>query len=187
MLESYRKHVEERAAEGVPPKPLDAQQVAALVELMKSPPPGEGDFLLELLSQRVPPGVDEAAYVKAGFLAAIAKGETSSPLIEPVKAVELLGTMLGGYNVEPLIQLLDDARLGPTAAKALSHTLLIFDSLHDVLEKARAGNANSHQKSFLESRRIVTGPSFSSRTSMCAPKTPVSTGTPRARSKPARC
>ena len=81
MLESYRKHVEERAAEGVPPKPLDAQQVAALVELMKSPPPGEGDFLLELLSQRVPPGVDEAAYVKAGFLAAIAKGETSSPII----------------------------------------------------------------------------------------------------------
>ncbi|HMU90837.1 MAG TPA: bifunctional aconitate hydratase 2/2-methylisocitrate dehydratase [Pseudomonadales bacterium] len=145
MLESYRKHVEERAAEGVPPKPLDAQQVAALVELMKSPPPGEGDFLLELLSQRVPPGVDEAAYVKAGFLAAIAKGETSSPLIEPVKAVELLGTMLGGYNVEPLIQLLDDARLGPTAAKALSHTLLIFDSLHDVLEKARAGNANARQ------------------------------------------
>jgi len=145
VLESYRKHVEERAAEGVPPKPLDAQQVAALVELMKSPPPGEGDFLLELLSQRVPPGVDEAAYVKAGFLAAIAKGETSSPLIEPVKAVELLGTMLGGYNVEPLIQLLDDARLGPTAAKALSHTLLIFDSLHDVLEKARAGNANARQ------------------------------------------
>ncbi|ENG4184408.1 bifunctional aconitate hydratase 2/2-methylisocitrate dehydratase [Providencia rettgeri] len=149
MLEEYRKHVAERAAQGIVPKPLDASQVAALVELLKNPPKGEEDFLLDLLTNRVPPGVDEAAYVKAGFLAAIAKGETSSSLISPEKAIELLGTMQGGYNIHALIEALDDAKLAPIAAKALSHTLLMFDNFYDVEEKAKAGNA--HAKQVIES------------------------------------
>ncbi|MGF7483851.1 bifunctional aconitate hydratase 2/2-methylisocitrate dehydratase [Providencia sp. SP181] len=149
MLEEYRKHVAERAAQGIVPKPLDASQVAALVELLKNPPKGEEDFLLDLLTNRVPPGVDEAAYVKAGFLAAVAKGETSSPLISPEKAIELLGTMQGGYNIHALIEALDDAKLAAIAAKALSHTLLMFDNFYDVEEKAKAGNA--HAKQVIES------------------------------------
>ncbi|ERT13249.1 bifunctional aconitate hydratase 2/2-methylisocitrate dehydratase [Photorhabdus temperata] len=145
MLEEYRKHVAERAAQGVVPKPLDAAQAAALVELLKSPPKGEEDFLLDLLINRIPPGVDEAAYVKAGFLAAITKGETTSPLITPEKAVELLGTMQGGYNIHPLIDALDNEKLAPIAAKALSHTLLMFDNFYDVEEKAKAGNPQAKQ------------------------------------------
>jgi aconitate hydratase 2/2-methylisocitrate dehydratase len=140
VLEEYRKHVAERAAEGIVPKPLDASQMAALVESLKNPPQGEEDTLLDLLINRVPPGVDEAAYVKAGFLAAVAKGETTSPLVTPEKAVELLGTMQGGYNIHPLIDALDSATLAPIAAKALSHTLLMFDNFYDVEEKAHAGN-----------------------------------------------
>lgn len=145
MLEEYRKHVAERAAEGVVPKPLDATQTAALVELLKSPPKGEEEFLLDLIVNRVPPGVDEAAYVKAGFLTALAKGETTSPLITPEKAVELLGTMQGGYNIHALIEALDNDKLAPIAAKALSHTLLMFDSFYDVEEKAKAGNVYAKQ------------------------------------------
>ncbi|MBU9978404.1 bifunctional aconitate hydratase 2/2-methylisocitrate dehydratase [Proteus mirabilis] len=145
MLEEYRKHVAERAAEGVVPKPLDATQTAALVELLKSPPKGEEEFLLDLIVNRVPPGVDEAAYVKAGFLTAIAKGETTSPLITTEKAVELLGTMQGGYNIHALIEALDNDKLAPIAAKALSHTLLMFDSFYDVEEKAKAGNVYAKQ------------------------------------------
>ncbi|EOX8514840.1 bifunctional aconitate hydratase 2/2-methylisocitrate dehydratase [Salmonella enterica] len=145
MLEEYRKHVAERAAEGIVPKPLDATQMAALVELLKNPPAGEEEFLLDLLTHRVPPGVDEAAYVKAGFLAAVAKGETTSPLIAPEKAIELLGTMQGGYNIHPLIDALDDAKLAPIAAKALSHTLLMFDNFYDVEEKAKVGNDYAKQ------------------------------------------
>ncbi len=140
MLEEYRQHVKERAELGIPPKPLDAKQVAELVELIKNPPAGEEEFLLDLLENRVPAGVDDAAYVKAGFLAAIAKGEATSPIITPERATELLGTMLGGFNIVPLIDLLDDEKLAPIAAKALSHTLLIFDAFHDVQEKAEAGN-----------------------------------------------
>ena len=145
MLEAYRKHVAERAAEGVVSKPLDAEQVAGLVELLKNPPKGEEAFILELLENRIPPGVDEAAYVKAGFLAAITRGEVKSPLVSPEKAAELLGTMQGGYNIEPLIELLDNATLAPIAAKALSHTLLMFDSFYDVEEKAKSGNAYAKQ------------------------------------------
>ena len=145
MLEAYRKHVEERAAEGVVPKPLDAEQVAALVELLKTPPAGEEAFLLDLLENRIPPGVDEAAYVKAGFLAALTKGEAQSPIVSKEKAAELLGTMQGGYNIEPLISLLDDDALAPIAVKALSHTLLMFDAFYDVEEKAKAGNAFAKQ------------------------------------------
>ncbi|MGL4859436.1 MAG: bifunctional aconitate hydratase 2/2-methylisocitrate dehydratase [Enterobacteriaceae bacterium] len=145
MLEEYRKHVAERAAEHVVALPLDARQMADLVELLKAPPAGEEQTLLELLTHRVPPGVDEAAYVKAGFLAAISKGETHSPLITPQKAIELLGTMQGGYNIRPLIDALDDAALAPGAVKALSHTLLMFDNFHDVVEKMQAGNEYAKQ------------------------------------------
>jgi len=145
VLEEYRKHVAERAAEGIAPKPLDATQMAGLVELLKSPPAGEEEFLIDLLTNRVPPGVDEAAYVKAGFLAAIAKGEATSPLVTPEKAIELLGTMQGGYNIHPLIDALDNDKLAPIAAKALSHTLLMFDNFYDVEEKAKAGNAYAKQ------------------------------------------
>ncbi len=143
MLQAYRQHVEERAKQGIPPLPLDAQQVADLVELLKNPPAGEEETLLDLLTNRVPPGVDDAAYVKAGFLAALAKGEAQSPLIDSAKAVELLGTMLGGYNIQPLIDLLDDAELGQLAAEQLKFTLLMFDAFHDVKEKADAGSANA--------------------------------------------
>ncbi|WP_312731130.1 bifunctional aconitate hydratase 2/2-methylisocitrate dehydratase [Atlantibacter hermannii] len=145
MLEEYRKHVAERAAVGIVPKPLDATQMAALVELLKNPPAGEEEFLLDLLINRVPPGVDEAAYVKAGFLAAIAKGEATSPLVTPEKAIELLGTMQGGYNIHPLVDALESEALAPIAAKALSHTLLMFDNFYDVEEKAKAGNAYAKQ------------------------------------------
>lgn len=140
MLENYRKHVEERAAQGVVPQPLNEYQVAELVEGLKNPPADEGDFLLDLLENRIPPGVDQAAYVKAAFLADIVKGNAQSPLIDQKKAIELLGTMQGGYNVQPLIEALDDKQLAADAADALKHTLLVFDAFHDVAEKADAGN-----------------------------------------------
>ncbi|MCG7966771.1 MAG: bifunctional aconitate hydratase 2/2-methylisocitrate dehydratase [Candidatus Thiodiazotropha taylori] len=143
MLEAYHQHVAERAEQGIPPLPLNAQQVADLVELLKSPPAGEEETLLDLLTNRVPPGVDDAAYVKAGFLAAVAKGEAASPLVDKAKAVELLGTMLGGYNIQPLIELMDDAELGELAAEQLKYTLLMFDAFHDVKEKADAGSSNA--------------------------------------------
>jgi len=143
MLEAYRQHAAERAALGIPPLPLSAQQTAELVELLRNPPPGEDQFLLELLTHRVPAGVDDAARVKASFLAGIAFGREASPLISRVRATELLGTMLGGYNVAPLVELLDDAEVGQVAANALKHTLLVFDAFHDVEEKAKAGNANA--------------------------------------------
>ncbi len=142
MLANYKNHVAERAALGVPPKALDEQQTADLVALLKNPPAGEEAFLVDLLENRVPAGVDQAAYVKAAFLAALAKGEAQSPLVSKERAVYLLGTMLGGYNVAPLIDLLDDAQLGGLAADALKKTLLVFDAFHDVADKAKAGNAN---------------------------------------------
>lgn len=149
VLEAYRKHIEERAALGIVPQPLNAEQTAGLVELLKNPPAGEEAFLVELITDRVPPGVDEAAYVKAGFLSALAKGEAKSPLIDRKHATELLGTMQGGYNIETLVALLDDAELGAVAAEQLKHTLLMFDAFHDVAEKAKAGNV--HAKAVLES------------------------------------
>ncbi|WP_036860751.1 bifunctional aconitate hydratase 2/2-methylisocitrate dehydratase [Porticoccus hydrocarbonoclasticus] len=143
MLEAYRQHVAERAAEGIPPKPLTPEWTADLVELLKNPPAGEEDFLLDLIANRVPPGVDEAAYVKAGFLSAVAKGEITCPLIDRPAAVTLLGNMHGGYNVETLVQLLDDADLANSAAEQLKSTILVFDAFHDVAEKADAGNAQA--------------------------------------------
>ena len=140
MLENYRKHVENRAAQGIAPQPLNEQQTAELVELLKNPPAGEEETLVDLLENRIPPGVDQAAYVKAAFLAAIVRGETTSPLISKLKAIELLGYMQGGYNVEPLIQALDDKELAKAAGDALKKTLLVFDAFNDVTEKAEAGN-----------------------------------------------
>ncbi|MCW5657943.1 MAG: bifunctional aconitate hydratase 2/2-methylisocitrate dehydratase [Burkholderiaceae bacterium] len=145
MLTAYRQHAAERAALGIPPLPLDARQTAELIELIKSPPPGEEAYLLDLLVQRVPPGVDDAAKVKASFLAAVAHGDIQVPLISRTRATELLGTMVGGYNVKPLIDLLDDASVAPAAAQALKATLLMFDYFHDVAIKAKAGNGFAQQ------------------------------------------
>ncbi|MBV8679928.1 MAG: bifunctional aconitate hydratase 2/2-methylisocitrate dehydratase, partial [Aquitalea sp.] len=143
MLEAYRQHVAERAAMGIPPLPLSAAQTEQLVELLKNPPKGEEDLLVELITFRVPPGVDDAAKVKASFLAAVAEGSVASPLVSRAKATELLGTMLGGYNVKPLIDLLADAEVGGIAAEGLKKTLLVFDFFHDVQVLANGGNANA--------------------------------------------
>lgn len=149
MLEAYRHHVAERAALGIPPLPLTAQQTAQVIELLKAPPAGEEQFLLDLITHRVPAGVDDAAKVKASYLAAVAFGTEKNALISRARATELLGTMLGGYNIHPLIELLDDAEVGAVAADALKHTLLMFDAFHDVQEKAEKGNA--HAKAVLRS------------------------------------
>ena len=143
MLEAYRAHVAERAALGIPPLPLSKQQTTELVALLKNPPAGEEAALVELITYRVPAGVDDAAKVKAEFLAKVAKGEESCALISKEKATELLGTMLGGYNVKPLIDLLGCPTCGAVAAEGLKKTLLVFDFFHDVAELAKAGNANA--------------------------------------------
>ena len=140
MLEAYRAHVEERKQQDIPPKALDPEWTAGLVELLKNPPAGEEEFLLDLIANRVPPGVDEAAYVKASFLSAVVNGEDSSPLIDRQLAVRLLGNMHGGYNVATLVELLADPELSDQAAAELKKTLLVFDAFHDVAEKADAGN-----------------------------------------------
>jgi len=149
MLKFYRQHVQERAALGIPPLPLTAEQAADLCELLKAPPPGEEEALMALLRDRIPPGVDQAAYVKASFLSAIAQGETTSPLITPIAAVELLGTMMGGYNVQSLVDLLksDQAELATAAATALKHTVLVYDAYHDVMELAET---NAHAQSVVD-------------------------------------
>ncbi|EAS46358.1 aconitate hydratase [marine gamma proteobacterium HTCC2207] len=143
MLEAYRAHVAERALQNIPAKPLDPEWTAGLVELLKNPPAGEEEFLLDLIANRVPPGVDEAAYVKASFLSALVNGDASSPIIDRSAAVTLLGNMHGGYNVATLVALLDDAELAGQAAEELKSTLLVFDAFHDVAEKADSGNANA--------------------------------------------
>lgn len=145
FLSNYRAQVEERAKQGIVPLPLNAEQTAELVELLKNPVAGEEAFLLELFETRIPAGVDEAAYVKASFLSALAKGDVSSPLISAAHAVKLLGTMQGGYNIEPLLNALDNPELAPLAADALSYTLLMFDNFHDVAEKAKSGNPFAQQ------------------------------------------
>ena len=143
MLDAYREHVAERAQKNIPPNPLSPEQVASLVELLADPPAGEEAFLVELLTERVPPGVDEAAYVKAGFLSALAKGESECALIDRAHAIRLLGDMHGGYNISTLIGLLNDPELGEIAAAELKHTLLVFDAFHDVAELAKAGSSNA--------------------------------------------
>ena len=149
MLEAYRAHVAERAALGIPPLPLTKQQTQELVELLKSPTKGDESMLVELITHRVPAGVDDAAQIKAKFLTELAQGTQKCALIDRKRATELLATMVGGYNVKPLIDLLDDAEVGTTAAAGLKTTLLMFDFFNDVAEKAKAGNANA--KSIMQS------------------------------------
>ncbi len=149
MLDSYRTEAAAREAMGIPPLPLTAHQTADLIELLKNPPAGEEQFLLDLFTHRVPAGVDEAASVKASYLAAVALGKEVCPLIDGKHATELLGTMLGGYNISALIELLDHPGLAPVAAEGLKKTLLIFDAFHDVEEKAKAGNV--HAQAVLQS------------------------------------
>ena len=150
LLEEYRQHTQERAEMGLPPLPLNAKQVAELVELIKNPPAGEEDYLLDLLTNHVPPGVDEASYVKASFLADVAKENLQVDLITPEHATFLLGTMLGGYNVQPLIELLDSSNMKVVdeAVGALSKTLLVYDAYHDMMEKAKT---NEYAKTVVDS------------------------------------
>jgi len=145
VLEAYRQQAAERAAIGIPPLPLTAAQTEQLVELIKNPPKGEEDFLVDLITHRVPPGVDDAAKVKASFLAAVADGSLGCALISRARATELLGTMLGGYNIKPLVDLLDDAAVATVAADALKKTLLMFDAFHDVQEKMQQGNSHARE------------------------------------------
>ncbi len=149
MLTSYRQHVAERAALGIPPLPLSAGQTVELIELLKQPGAEDTAFLVDLITHRVPAGVDDAAKVKASFLAALAFGSERCALISPARATELLGTMLGGYNIHPLVELLDQQTLAPIAAEALKKTLLMFDAFHDVKDKADKGNV--HARGVLQS------------------------------------
>ncbi|WP_417331368.1 bifunctional aconitate hydratase 2/2-methylisocitrate dehydratase [Halomonas cupida] len=179
MLEAYRQHVEERAQEGVPPKPLNAEQTAELIELLKAPPAGEEEAILDLLTNRVPPGVDEAAYVKAGFLTAITKGEAQSPLIDKIHAVKLLGTMQGGYNIATLVELLDDSELAKEAGEQLKHTLLMFDAFHDVAERAKAGNdvAKDVVQSWADAEWFLAKPALADKITLAVFKVPGETNT----------
>lgn len=179
MLESYRKHAAERQSEDLPPLPLNAEQVAELIELIKNPPAGEAEFLLELLVNRVPPGVDQAAYVKAAFLADVARGNAPCELISPVRATELLGTMLGGYNIQPLIELLDIETTADAAATALSHTLLIYEAFHDVAEKMAAGNEYAARviRSWADAEWFTSQPKMAEEITVTVYKVPGETNT----------
>lgn len=151
MLEEYRKHVAERAAQGIPPLPLTAAQTRSLTELLMAPPAGDKDLLLELLTERVPPGVDAAAYVKAEFLGKVARSEVQCPLVSAERAIGILGTMLGGYNVEPLVGLLTDAKLGALAAEQLKGILLVADAFEAVVKLSKVNaNAESVLRSWAE-------------------------------------
>ena len=179
MLKAYRDHVAERAALGIPPLPLDVTQTAELIELIKNPPKGEDAFLLDLITYRVPPGVDDAAKVKASFLSAVAHGDVKIALIDKAKATQLLGTMVGGYNVKPLIDLLDDKEVGTVAAEALKKTLLMFDFFHDVAEKAKVGNANAAAvvKSWADAEWFTSRPEVAQKITVSVFKVPGETNT----------
>ncbi len=178
MLESYRQHVAEREAQGLPPLALDANQVAELVELIKNPPVGEGKVLIDLLVNRVPPGVDQAAYVKAAFLADVAKARCTCGLISPVRATEILGTMLGGYNIQPLIDLLDNDATADAAAIALSHTLLIYDAFHDIAEKSKTSDAASRViRSWADAEWFTSKPALAEEITVTVYKVPGETNT----------
>jgi len=180
MLQAYRQHVAERAALGIPPLPLDAQQTAALIELIKNPPAGENPAeLLDLLAHRVPPGVDDAAKVKASFLAAVAHGELQVKLIDKAKATELLGTMVGGYNVHPLIELLGDPQVAQIAADGLKKTLLMFDYFNDVADQAKAGNAKAKEvlQSWADAEWFTSRPEVPKKITVTVFKVPGETNT----------
>ncbi len=179
MLEAYRQHVAERAALGIPPLPLTAKQVEQLVELLKNPPAGEEQTLVELITHRVPPGVDDAAKVKASFLAAVAEGDVASPLVSRELATQLLGTMLGGYNVKPLIDLLGDDKVGAIAAEGLKKTLLVFDYFNDVKELADQGNANAKAvlQSWADAEWFTSRPEVAQKITVTVFKVPGETNT----------
>ncbi|MEO2219489.1 bifunctional aconitate hydratase 2/2-methylisocitrate dehydratase [Chromobacterium vaccinii] len=179
MLEAYRQHVAERAALGIPPLPLSAKQVEELVELLKNPPKGEESILVDLITHRVPPGVDDAAKVKASFLAAVAEGSVKSPLVSRELATELLGTMLGGYNIKPLVDLLDDASVAKIAAAGLKKTLLMFDSFHDVKEKMDKGNAVAKEvvESWANAEWFTSRPEVAEKITVSVFKVPSETNT----------
>jgi aconitate hydratase 2 / 2-methylisocitrate dehydratase len=179
MLQAYREHIDERAQQGIPPLPLDAQQVADLIELIKYPPAGEENYLLELLTQHIPAGVDEAAYVKAGFLAAIASGEIETGLIDPVRAIEILGSMLGGYNIEPLVKALSNPLTAEAAVESLKHTLLVFDAFHDVKELADNGNDYAARvlQSWADAEWFTSKPEMPSKITVTVFKVPGETNT----------
>jgi aconitate hydratase 2 / 2-methylisocitrate dehydratase len=175
----YEALVQERASLSVVPKPLDATAVSELVELLKNPPKGEETYLFDLLTNRVPPGVDEAAYVKAAFLAAVAKGEAHSTVVSPQQAVELLSSMQGGYNIGTLVELLDHPILGSAAADGLSSTILLFDAFHDVEDKAKAGNANAKRviESWANAEWFTSRPEVSKKITVTVFKVPGETNT----------
>jgi len=179
MLAAYRQHAAERAALGIAPLPLDAKQVAELIELIKNPPAGEDAFLLDLLTHRVPAGVDDAAKVKASFLAAVAHGDIQVGLVSRAKATELLGTMVGGYNVHPLIELLDDAEVASVAAAGLKKTLLMYDYFNDVATKAKAGNAKAQEvmKSWADAEWFTSRPEVEKKITVTVFKVPGETNT----------
>lgn len=179
MLQAYRQHVAERAALGIPPLALSATQTAEVIELLKNPPAGEEGFLVELLTFRVPPGVDDAAKVKASFLSAVAHGDVVVNAISKAKATELLGTMVGGYNVKPLIDLLDHAEVAQVAADALKKTLLMFDAFHDVSEKATAGNAKAKEviQSWADAEWFTSRPTVAEKITVTVFKVPGETNT----------
>lgn len=179
MLQAYRQHVADRAALGIPPLPLTAQQTAEVIELLKAPPAGEGEFLLDLLTHRVPPGVDDAAKVKASFLSAVAHGDVTVALISKAKATELLGTMVGGYNVQPLVDLLDHADVASVAADALKKTLLMFDFFNDVAAKAKAGNAKAKEviQSWANAEWFTSRPEVAKKITVTVFKVPGETNT----------
>lgn len=178
MLQEYQKHVEERAAEGLPPLPLDAKQVSDIIEGLKQPQNTDREALLDLLVHRVPPGVDKSAYVKAGFLAAIAKQETQCDLITPVYATELLGTMMGGYNIQPLIELLDYDATAEAAEKALSKIVMVYDAYHDVVEKAETNQyAKRILQSWAEAEWFLSRPALAEAITLTVLKVPGETNT----------
>jgi aconitate hydratase 2/2-methylisocitrate dehydratase len=179
VLKTYHTHVEERAKQGIPPEPLSAEQTAQLVELLKTPAQGTEEELLDLITHRVPAGVDDAAYVKAGFLTALANGEAKSPLITPEEAIKLLGTMLGGYNIEALINALKDDSLAPVAVEALSKTLLMFDAFHDVKDLAESGNdhASNVMQSWADAEWFTSRPKLADKITVTVFKVPGETNT----------
>jgi aconitate hydratase 2/2-methylisocitrate dehydratase len=179
MLQAYRQHVAERAALGIPPLALTAVQTAEVIELLKNPPAGEEAFLLDLITYRVPPGVDDAAKVKASFLSAVAHGDIAVNVISKAKATELLGTMVGGYNVKPLIDLLDHTEVAQVAANALKKTLLMFDAFHDVSEKATAGNTKAKEviQSWADAEWFTSRPTVAQKITVTVFKVPGETNT----------
>ncbi|MFA7535673.1 MAG: bifunctional aconitate hydratase 2/2-methylisocitrate dehydratase [Desulfuromonadales bacterium] len=148
MIEAYLRHQEERNVQGIPPLPLNAEQATELVKMLQNPPKGQEDFLLNLLKERISPGVDPAAEVKADFLGKVLKGQASSPLVSKKEAIAILGTMIGGYNVKPLVEALKDAALADDAACALSGITLVYDASDEVAALAKT---NAAAKSVMQS------------------------------------